>query len=515
MFEPSRLRLTWLAAATLIAAVPLLIPVLALHDPRMLMFPYVAVLDTLAAVVCVRLACRRSSLLRLQWILFAAHFVLRSVSVWIPTLRVWTGWPGSSGTSWIVSWSSALSTMLCLLVFTAAGRQVRRLKRGVDVCLTAILCGLHFLAVFSTDASGFTGHYLQMSFAVAVFLVLVAQASYVGATTTGEQNFTQIARVYLLARVVLLFFNSIVNYTWLPTPRELPFDLLFGVPQLAFLLMVFWYPPTTQIHRPLRTPRLVIQTLLPSMILLGVIALALTVFREHMYLADCAMLLAVILFIVRTHLLYQRMLREQQRLLKRAGYLEALASRDALTGIGNRRWLEEMADDLLVKSIPNALLLVDTDQFKSINDTFGHQAGDDLLKMIAEVMLKETEVVEDCVCVRLGGDEFVALLPGTRMHQAVEIAQQVRKRIEAVSTQFGHQTTTVSVGVAAGSGQVTLPNLLQLADEALYRAKSEGRNIVEISSEDATSFQSRRERPDGRRFRKDRIADASAVAQNQ
>jgi diguanylate cyclase (GGDEF)-like protein len=402
--------------------------------------------------------------------------------------------------------------MFCLLLFTAVGRQIRPLKRGVDVGLTAILCGLHFLSVFSPDTAGFTGHYLQMSFAVAAFLVLVAHAAYLSATTTAEQNFTQVARAYLLARVFLLFFNSIVNYTWLSAPRELPFDLLFGVPQLVFLLMLFSYPPTTQMNRPLRTPRLVVQTLLPSMILLGVIALALTVFTRHMYLADSAMLLAVILFIVRTHLLYQRMLTEQQQLLKRAGYLEALASQDALTGIGNRRWLEEMAGDLLVKNIPNALLLMDTDKFKSINDTFGHKAGDDLLKMIAEVLLKETEAVEDCVCVRIGGDEFVALLPGIGVQQAQDIAQHVRQRIESVSTLYGHQTTTVSVGVATGSGQVTLPNLLQLADEALYRAKSEGRNVVEISREDATYFQPRQERQGGRRFRKDRIVDSSSVA---
>ncbi|AFL89863.1 diguanylate cyclase (GGDEF) domain-containing protein [Terriglobus roseus DSM 18391] len=500
-----------LAGATLIACFPLLLPVFAPHDPRQMMFPYVAVLDAATAVVCLRLAGGRTSLPRVQWALFGAQFSLRSLGVLLPALRVWTGWPAAMATARVVSITTALATMLCLVAFAVMGRQVRPMKRGLDVGLTAILCGLHFLTVFSPRASAFTGHYLQMSFVVAVFLLFVAQASHLAATTAGERTFTNVARMYLLARVVLLFFNSMVNYTWLSVPHELPFDLLFGVPQLTFVLMVVFRPLVRPLHRPLRTPPVFVQNLLPSMTLLGVIALALYVFRDHPFVAGSAMLLAVILFIARTHLLYQRMLAEQQALLRRAGHLQELASRDALTGIGNRRWLEERAARLLVRKIPQALLLVDTDQFKLINDTFGHHVGDDLLTRIADTLMQETEIFEDCVCARLGGDEFVVLLPGTSAQQAEEIAQRVRLELETASVQQGSQTSTVSIGVAASSGTVALPALLQLADEALYRAKSQGRNLVEVSREDATFFLPDQERSSARRLRKYPIA-ADSVA---
>jgi diguanylate cyclase (GGDEF)-like protein len=118
-------------------------------------------------------------------------------------------------------------------------------------------------------------------------------------------------------------------------------------------------------------------------------------------------------------------------------------------------------------------------------------------------LLKQSEVVEDCVCVRLGGDEFVVLLPTTATEQARQVAEQVRLQVESETAQHGPRTSTVSIGIAAGSAQPKLSALLQLADEALYRAKSKGRNLVQASDEDATDFQLEQSRINSRRFRRE------------
>jgi diguanylate cyclase (GGDEF)-like protein len=163
------------------------------------------------------------------------------------------------------------------------------------------------------------------------------------------------------------------------------------------------------------------------------------------------------------------------------------AMTDLLTGLFNRRAFLEAADRLMAqhtrKSLPVSVLLFDLDHFKSINDRFGHAVGDEALKVFARAAsdnMRATDVVG-----RLGGEEFAAILPGTAAEAAM-VADRVRAAFQAagIAISSHRMDATVSIGVACAVPPVEIDSLLARADQALYRAKANGRNRVEIAEGD-------------------------------
>jgi diguanylate cyclase (GGDEF)-like protein len=170
-----------------------------------------------------------------------------------------------------------------------------------------------------------------------------------------------------------------------------------------------------------------------------------------------------------------------------AGEFEQLSVTDALTGLLNRRYLEARLSEEIKRSdregYPMSFLMIDVDYFKSYNDTFGHDAGDQALKMVAH-SLKETLRSAD-VAARYGGEEFSILLPQTTPDEAKIIAERVREKVE--TTDFPNRKITVSIGVASCSHVICKPGeIKRAADNALYEAKRKGRNNVQ-SYEDLSS----------------------------
>lgn len=164
--------------------------------------------------------------------------------------------------------------------------------------------------------------------------------------------------------------------------------------------------------------------------------------------------------------------------------LENQATTDALTGLCNRRQFEKLAHRELsraqrAKETPS-LIMMDIDKFKSINDTFGHDAGDEVLKSMARACAPHLREVD--VFARLGGEEFGLLLPETGLDGARSVAERIRETLaaNAVRLDGGEPIRfTVSMGVAEWCGKPEeLPGLMKRSDEALYRAKNEGRNRV-------------------------------------
>jgi diguanylate cyclase (GGDEF)-like protein len=158
---------------------------------------------------------------------------------------------------------------------------------------------------------------------------------------------------------------------------------------------------------------------------------------------------------------------------------------DPLTGVLNRRGFEAEASRMLYRAgrdgSSTALLLLDLDHFKAVNDNWGHPVGDLALQAVAKAVadvLRGGDVIG-----RLGGEEFVIALAGNRTDQAAIVAEHVRRAIAALvihqdKVSFG---VTVSIGVAAHRGMTSLDKLLSHADAALYRAKAAGRNRVELA----------------------------------
>jgi len=138
---------------------------------------------------------------------------------------------------------------------------------------------------------------------------------------------------------------------------------------------------------------------------------------------------------------------------------------------------------------PVALLMFDLDQFKSINDRYGHHAGDEVLTAFCKVATSHMRPAD--LFGRIGGEEFASLLPDTGLQDAVWLAERVRGAFAAASHNVGKHifSSTVSIGVAvADDGHSDLSALLDAADQALYRAKALGRNRVEPSQHRAEQF---------------------------
>jgi diguanylate cyclase (GGDEF)-like protein len=155
-----------------------------------------------------------------------------------------------------------------------------------------------------------------------------------------------------------------------------------------------------------------------------------------------------------------------------------LAFIDSLTGIMNRRHLLEILPQELAKAKPIAIIAFDIDLFKAINDTYGHFAGDLVLRFVADrakECLRKTDFLA-----RYGGDEFVILLPHTRLQSARDIAERIRLNIERspVKIQDLSVYCTVSVGIAPVARDGNPNRLMIRADQALYAAKHGGRNLV-------------------------------------
>ncbi|MBC7901527.1 MAG: sensor domain-containing diguanylate cyclase, partial [Saprospiraceae bacterium] len=172
---------------------------------------------------------------------------------------------------------------------------------------------------------------------------------------------------------------------------------------------------------------------------------------------------------------------DRTTLKDKAGEYEQLSVTDTLTGLLNRRYIEERLTEEITRSrrhrFPMSLMMLDVDNFKSYNDSYGHPAGDIALKIVADV-LKETLRGAD-VAARYGGEEFAILLPQTSSEEAAPIAERIRQRIER--TEFPKRRVTVSIGIASCSEVIDSPkNLVSAADVALYEAKNHGRNNVQI-----------------------------------
>jgi len=164
--------------------------------------------------------------------------------------------------------------------------------------------------------------------------------------------------------------------------------------------------------------------------------------------------------------------------------LEELATTDALTGLRNRRKFDTEIDlewrRAARSGTPVALLMIDADHFKAYNDTFGHQAGDQVLVGIAICVSDSVRRAGDCTA-RFGGEEFSVLLPGLSNVEAFTVAETIRQKVELWSED---SVSTVSIGVASmvPSASLDWSDLIEAADKALYAAKANGRNQSVLAS---------------------------------
>jgi diguanylate cyclase (GGDEF)-like protein len=163
---------------------------------------------------------------------------------------------------------------------------------------------------------------------------------------------------------------------------------------------------------------------------------------------------------------------------------ERNAATDALTGLGNRHWMQDMFEREVTRAQhsgkPLCLMMIDVDNFKQFNDRYGHIAGDRVLIAVAQTLRQYVRPTD--LIARFGGDEFAILLPGIELKPAQLTAERLREQVAALSPPSLSTAVTVSIGVTSRIGDDDVSALVHRADAAMYDAKAKGRNRVSVSS---------------------------------
>lgn len=187
----------------------------------------------------------------------------------------------------------------------------------------------------------------------------------------------------------------------------------------------------------------------------------------------------------------QQLVQINAKLSQRQAELEYLAHNDALTGLANRLAANERLETEFVRmqrsDRPYAVLMMDIDLFKDVNDSHGHAAGDQVLQRVATTL--HLTLRKSDFAARFGGEEFLALLPATDMPAALQVAEKLRQAVESSPDPVAGRVT-LSIGLAmATPDQANAEVAVHNADAALYRAKREGRNRVQVASDSSAQFE--------------------------
>jgi len=376
--------------------------------------------------------------------------------------------------------------MLAIVLFSAG---VGRPIVIADMLQAALFVVLRFNLVYSpATRDHFTLNHLLISQLMALFLFLTAVVACLGAASRAELKLLRLLSWFFGLRLVAYFAADQVSYVWFRHIQCSLWDVLGTVFLSGFALYLLYTNRAAtaefEATEPLRSPSVIVRSLMPSFMTLVNLMLSLFVLRISVPLAAVAITLSLVCYVLRTVLLQAQTVREKSLLETRNEHLEGLAVRDPLTGIGNRRSLAGVYNRLRALAGDDCLsiFLMDIDCFKQVNDCHGHLHGDKVLIGLAKELEKLGASVAGSHCSRLGGDEFALLLPGVSHQQAFALAEELRLRFSARSFKAADGTVTLSIGVASLEQARDLPleSLASYADDALYRAKLLGRDRVEI-----------------------------------
>jgi diguanylate cyclase (GGDEF)-like protein len=187
----------------------------------------------------------------------------------------------------------------------------------------------------------------------------------------------------------------------------------------------------------------------------------------------------------------------KMRLLDSQTRLERLAHTDSLTGLLNRRAFFDRVEQIFRPSknpAPVAVMMIDIDHFKRVNDSFGHAAGDVMIQAIAnciEVSIAAADATTERLIARFGGEEFAVLVQGLDLDAASELAECIVRDVRSIVWWHGHAalTTTVSIGLALREPGESIDRLLKAADDAVYAAKRAGRDCWRAAADEEVTLQ--------------------------
>jgi diguanylate cyclase (GGDEF)-like protein len=225
----------------------------------------------------------------------------------------------------------------------------------------------------------------------------------------------------------------------------------------------------------------------PVVYTLVMLTLSVVLVRRHFYIGIVSIMIALVIYAVRTTALQSYYVRSQRALREARDELEEISLRDGLTGVANRRCFDQVLDREWRRAVRMkhalSLLMIDLDHFKSLNDRYGHRAGDACLIRVAEA-LRVALPREGDLLARYGGEEFAAILVGTGREGAEIVAAGMLASVRGLGIEnvtAPGRIATISIGIAAAEPLLgeSAERLVEAADQALYRAKAKGRDRAE------------------------------------
>jgi diguanylate cyclase (GGDEF)-like protein len=453
-------------------------------DPLSTVFIVLAEWTAIAA--CLGASRRAKPPARMFWFLLVGAIFLHSAAMSMDAYIEITHAP-------MLNHVPAISVLLSMLwgvpllvaVSLQSDRRVLLLARLINTVLSLAVGALIYFEIFSfltVDGSPNLSDAIRtihMFDLLDVFLAVAASIRWLGSSDGQERRFYRVLTIFLwMGAILCAVHNRILldrNWVWV--------DLLISAP---YVLLV----PLSLTRRvgaaKLRSPVFIraVRTGSPIFLAGALVVAGVVVSNLHFYLGLSAALFAVAGYGAINILVLSRGLETEESLLASNALLEQMVVEDGLTGVANRRAMDERLERECARAHrtgqPVSLLMIDVDLFKELNDAAGHVAADDYLVQIATVMRETLARATDLVA-RYGGDEFAAILPATDRAGALIAAEKVRHAVASLALPHAALPggiATVSIGISTFDGSMMLSpeKLTEIADGALYKAKRQGRN---------------------------------------
>lgn len=500
----------WLSARILftVCVISLLAQGILVVVDRQAMFAFnmlIALEFLCAAVGCLRFASRENPETRALWILVACGFFLSIGGQIQDSYDILLVQQPSTATMADFFFLIYGIPILLAISFTneEADLGVLFWLDGAQAIVAAILI---YFQIYSVLPS--TGHSIAISTTSLMYIYNVENLTLAGAVTLrlfGNPGPAK-RRFYIALSIYLWSYAGVALILgYLELERNIAQglqDVFWGLPCLLLLAALLFQPEGLSAGDEAnkvsnRSIALLLDNLSPVLFTLVIVIMGARIAPVYPWIGFATITIAVALYGLRAALLQSKYLRSQhdlassgRALVDAIDQLRDISIRDGLTGIYNRRHFDEVLLAEWKRSIrtekPLSLLLIDVDNFKKLNDRYGHPEGDECLKKIAEQLSKILRRSSDTLA-RYGGEEFAAILPETTKENAQLIADAMRLSVEDLKIKNegskGARVVTVSVGVCSENAMLSRPaeELLNAADAALYRAKKQGRNRVQVA----------------------------------
>jgi diguanylate cyclase (GGDEF)-like protein len=320
-----------------------------------------------------------------------------------------------------------------------------------------------------------------------LYLALGALIRWYVAETSDERDLFKALAVHLWIYFVIVFVN---DHYFAGNPAFGPQYGTIVTVAFAVLCGLALRAPSSQPVRLVNTALVrIVRSGIPILLALALLTASLLLVRVEYFWGCAGILIAVLGIAVRTTLIQVHHIEHREALKREASALQTIAWTDALTGVPNRHFFTEVltraarGDER--RPAPHAILMIDIDHFKMLNDRFGHPVGDGCLREVASV-LQHSLARPDDVLARYGGEEFIVLLSDCTATGAQVVAERLRSVVQHMRLENGSApevAVTISIGVACGELKdgASATQIVEAADRALYEAKISGRNRVKLA----------------------------------